>query len=457
MLKFPQPGAVKTRLIPALGAERACELYRALVRHTLATVGEFSRGAAVAVEVRLTGAPDTVAARAWLGDAISIREQGEGDLGARMERATREALGEGATAVAVIGADCPRLTAAHLGAAFAALCENETVLGPATDGGYYLIGLRRPRAELFHGIAWSTAAVLAQTLATVRRLALSYRLLERLDDVDEPGDLATWADTPAAQALGRDRVSVIIPALNEAAQLPAALAAALSGDPLEIIVVDGGSVDGTPEIARAHGAVVLASPPGRAAQMNRGAAIATGERLVFLHADTLLPADYAAHVRQTLAQSGVAAGAFGFAIAGEFPGRRWIERGTNSRARRRQLPYGDQALFLRRDTFRALEGFRDMPILEDYEFVQRLRLRGRIAIAPAIAVTSGRRWRELGAVRTTLLNQAILFGFRLGVPPARLASWYRARRTSVPVSGPPFDPKTFRRSVSGGPSSHDHT
>ena len=98
-----------------------------------------------------------------------------------------------------------------------------------------------------------------------------------------------------------------------------------------------------------------------------------------------------------------------------------------------------------------------MPILEDYEFVQRLRLRGRIAIAPAIAVTSGRRWRELGAVRTTLLNQAILFGFRLGVPPARLASWYRARRTSVPVSGPPFDPKTFRRSVSGGPSSHDHT
>ena len=301
MLKFPQPGAVKTRLIPALGAERACELYRALVRHTLGTAAEFARDAAIAVEVRLTGAPDTVAARAWLGDAISIREQGEGDLGARMERATREALGEGATAVAVIGADCPRLTAAHLGAAFAALCENETVLGPATDGGYYLIGLRRPRAELFHGIAWSTAAVLAQTLATVRRLALSYRLLERLDDVDEPGDLATWADTPAAQALGRDRVSVIIPALNEAAQLPAALAAALSGDPLEIIVVDGGSVDGTPEIARAHGAVVLASPPGRAAQMNRGAAIATGERLVFLHADTLLPADYAAHVRQTLA------------------------------------------------------------------------------------------------------------------------------------------------------------
>ncbi len=457
MLKFPRPGAVKTRLIPALGAERACELYCALVRHTLATAAELAEHTDIAIEVRLAGASDETAARAWLGDAVAIREQGGGDLGARMERATSAALAEGAVAVVVIGADCPQLTAAHLSAAFAALRDHDLVLGPAEDGGYYLIGLRRPQPALFSGIAWSTATVLAETLAAAQRAALSCHLLERLGDVDEPDDLAVWAETSAAQATGRDRVSVIIPVLNEAAHLPATLASIRRGDPHEVIVVDGGSADGTPELARTHGAIVLAAPPGRAAQMNRGAASATGERLLFLHADTLLPDGYAAHVRATLAQPGVVAGAFGFAIAENFFGRAWIERTTNARARRWQLPYGDQALFLRRETFRQAGGFREWPIMEDYEFVRRLRGQGKIAIAPAVVLTSGRRWRELGAARTTLLNQAIILGFHLGVPPARLAAWYRAGRPAASILAPPFDGTVSLRSLSSSPSTHDHT
>jgi len=456
MLKFPRPGAVKTRLIPAVGAERACELYRALVRHTLATAAELARLADVAVEVRLADAPDAEAARGWLGEGVAIREQGDGDLGARMERATREALAEGAAAAVVIGADCPQLTAADLGATLDMLRENDVVLGPAVDGGYYLVGLRRPQPELFHDVAWSTASVLTQTLAAAKRSALKCHLLKRLGDVDEPDDLATWAATPAAQALGRDRVSIIVPTLNEAQHLPGALAAALRGDPHEVIVVDGGSTDGTPEIARARGAIVLASPPGRATQMNRGAAIATGERLVFLHADTLLPVGYAAHVREMLAPPGVVAGAFGFAIAEDFSGRAWIERATNARARRWQLPYGDQALFLRRETFRHAGGFREWPIMEDYEFVRRLRAHGKIVFAPAVALTSGRRWRELGAMRTTLLNQAIILGYHLGVPPARLARWYRTSRPTAPVLAPPFDGAVPLRSVPSPLSPHDH-
>ena len=295
--------------------------------------------------MRLAGAPDADAARAWLGDAISIREQGDGDLGARMERATREAFAEGAGAVVLIGGDCPQLTATTLGVAFAALREKEIVLGPAADGGYYLIGLRRARPELFRGIAWSTDAVLAQTLAAARDSTVECHLLDRLRDVDEPDDLAAWAETDAAQAAGKGLVSVVIPALNEARALPRTLDAARCGAPHEIIVVDGGSVDGTREIARARDGIVLLAPPSRAAQMNRGAAIATGEWLLFLHADTLLPADYAAHIGRTLAEPGVVAGAFEFAIAENFPGRRWIERATNLRARRWQSPYGDQALF----------------------------------------------------------------------------------------------------------------
>jgi rSAM/selenodomain-associated transferase 2/rSAM/selenodomain-associated transferase 1 len=448
MLKYPRPGTVKTRLIPALGAARACDLYRELVRHTLKTIRTFSDqdAEAPAIEVRLTGAPDATAGRAWLGGAVDVREQGDGDLGTRMERATRAAFVDGMESVVVIGADCPQLSAVHLATAFAALRENDLVLGPAEDGGYYLIGLRAPRPELFRDIAWSTEHVFRQTLAAAQSAGLGWRLLEPLSDVDSPHDLGVWARTPAAQQRGLGRVSVIIPTLNEARQLPRTLEFVQRGDPLEIIVVDGGSTDGTREVARAQDAIALSDSGGRAMQLNRGAAAATGEWLLFLHADTRLPPDYVAHVRRTLTEPGVIAGAFAFGIAEDFAGRRWIERATNIRARRCQLPYGDQALFLRNDSFRAAGGFREMPIMEDYDLVCRLRRQGRIAIAPAVALTSGRRWREKGAVRTTLLNQLIVLGYHLGVAPARLARWYRGgtAKGNSPVPGiavPPATPK----------------
>jgi rSAM/selenodomain-associated transferase 2/rSAM/selenodomain-associated transferase 1 len=425
MLKFPTPGAVKTRLVPALGEQRACALHRALVRHTLVEVQRCAAEDGVAVEVRLAGAPDDAAARAWLGGAVTIRDQGDGDLGARMDRAVQAAFAEGAAAVVVIGGDCPQLNFSHLGAAFSALARSEAVLGPAADGGYYLIGLRRALPALFRGIAWGGSEVLAQTLAAARTLSVDVALLATLRDIDVPADLTLWAETPAAGAAGRGGVSVIVPALNEEASLPLTLAAVRLAGAHEIIVVDGGSADHTCEIARAHDAVVLSSAAGRARQMNCGAAVATGEFLLFLHADTLLPANWAALVRATLADANVAAGAFEFGLAGEFVGRRLIERGTNWRARHRQLPYGDQGLFVRRETFLQIGGFPDQPIMEDYEFVRRLRRRGRIALVPAVALTSARRWQRLGPLRTTLLNQLVALGYLVGISPARLAVWYR--------------------------------
>lgn len=427
MLKYPRPGAVKTRLVPALGEHRACALHRALVAHTLATTADFSARNAfpVTIEARLAGAPDEPAARAWLGPAVVLRDQGDGDLGRRMERAVAAAFAEGAESVVVIGGDCPQLTADHLSTAFAALAAADVVLGPAADGGYYLIGLRRSLPALFHGIAWGGPEVFAQTLAAARALDIEPALLTTLRDVDLPEDLAVWAATPAARAAGRGGVSVIIPARNEEASLPATLAAAVAGAPHEIIVVDGGSTDRTAGVARAHDALMLSAPPGRARQLNAGAAAATGGFLLFLHADTILPPDYPALIRSTLAAPGVAGGAFAFAIAGDFPGLRLIERGTNLRARRRQLPYGDQGLFISRAGFDRVGEFPDQPIMEDYVWVRRLQRLGRIAIAPAAAVTSGRRWQRRGAVGTTLLNQLIVLGYRLGVSPARLARWYR--------------------------------
>ena len=425
MLKFPTPGSVKTRLIPALGAERACTVHRDLVAQTQAAVAEFMIHDGTEVEYRVAGAPDDAAARAWLGRGSSIRAQGEGNLGERLERAVAAALAEGSAAVVVIGGDCPALNADHLAAAFVSLRRHDLVLGPATDGGYYLIGLRRPQPELFRDIAWGGPEVRAQTLAAARAADMTVEQLEPLSDVDLPSDLPGWAHTASARARGRGRISVIIPALNEALNLPATLGAAFMGAPHEVIVADGGSADETPAVARAHGAVVVDAPRGRARQLNAGAAIATGEILLFVHADTRLPADYPAQVHAALTPREVVAGAFAFALDADIPGRRWIEWGTNRRARQRELPYGDQGLFLTRKQFDRAGGFPDLPLLEDYVLVRRLRRHGRIGLAPAAVVTSARRWRHRGFWRTLWLNQAILAGYHLGVSPDRLARWYR--------------------------------
>lgn len=221
-------------------------------------------------------------------------------------------------------------------------------------------------------------------------------------------------------------ISVIIPTLNEAAALPETLRAVSTEQPHEIIVVDGGSRDSTREIATAHGAKVIESPPGQARQMNTGASHASGQILLFLHADTRLPSDWSAEVITALAGPDVVAGAFGFRIAETFTGRRVVEWFANLRSRWFQLPYGDQSLFLPRALFEELDGFADLPIMEDYEFNQRLRRRGRVLTTPSTIATSSRRWRSLGVIKTTLINQFIIIGYHLGMSPQRLAEIYQS-------------------------------
>jgi hypothetical protein len=223
------------------------------------------------------------------------------------------------------------------------------------------------------------------------------------------------------------RISIIIATLNEATDLPRALAAARGGHDTEVVVVDGGSSDATVETARSLGADVLTCAPGKARQMNAGAEAATGDVLLFLHADTRLPKDFAGHIRQALERPDAVAGAFEFCVDAPPRSLRIIERLTNWRARRLHMPYGDQGIFVRADVFREIGGFPDLPIMEDFELMRRLKRQGRIAIAPVPAPTSGRRWLELGVLRTTLINQLVIVGYFLGVSPERLARWYGRR------------------------------
>jgi rSAM/selenodomain-associated transferase 2 len=227
----------------------------------------------------------------------------------------------------------------------------------------------------------------------------------------------------------RTSISIIIPALNEAEFIAGTLATIPDETGLEVIVVDGGSRDDTPGIARSQGARVILSPSGRAGQMNRGAAAAGGDILLFLHADTRLPEGFASRIRQLFEDPRVAAGAFRLGLAPPVRGSALVEKMANLRSSFWQLPYGDQAIFLPAGIFKELNGYKEIPLLEDVDLVRRLRRFGRIGLIPVSVLASSRRWEKLGVWKTTWINQMILLGYFLGIPPRVLARRYYRTRT----------------------------
>ena len=220
-------------------------------------------------------------------------------------------------------------------------------------------------------------------------------------------------------------VSVVIPVRNDRAALGVLLSDLAAHAPAtwEVVVVDGGSTDRTAERATRAGHQPVSSPPGRGRQQHTGARAATGDILLFLHCDTTLPLNFTDLVKKNLRQKGVAAGAFKLAINERGAAYRLIEFGANLRSRILQLPYGDQALFMKRDTYFAAGGFPDLPILEEIAILPRLKKHGRIVIAPACAVTSARRWQRHGTVKTTVINQLMLAGWAMVISADRLARW----------------------------------
>jgi rSAM/selenodomain-associated transferase 2 len=342
-----------------------------------------------------------------------------------MEKAFRRAFREGCRGAVLFGTDIPGLSAGILKQAMDLLDDRDLVLGPSTDGGYWLIGLRKD-ADLFRGVGWGLGEVFAQTLAKARALGLSTALLEPLTDIDTIEDvqplLPDWG-------IKRPYLSVIIPALDEEAHIEKTVRHALCRE-AEVIVVDGGSGDRTRKTALRAGARLLEGPKGRGVQQNLGAAAAAGRVYLFLHADTLLPEQYACRIFKTLLQRKVALGAFRFNIDLARPGARVLEALVNLRSAWLKMPYGDQALFLRREVFQRAGGFPEIPIAEDFVFVRKVRKQGSTAIAEEAVRTSGRRWGKIGIIRTTLINQVVLAGLALRISPNALASIYH--RTGKP-------------------------
>ncbi len=189
--KYPTPGLVKTRLIPILGPEGAAELQMWLLMHTLAAVRQCAAQCRAEIEVRYLGESHGRFG-ALLGNDLRYAAQGPGDLGARMNLALQDAFREGVSNAVLVGSDIPRLGRGILCDAFCALSTRDVVIGPAEDGGYYLIGMRRPYPRLFDDIPWSTEAVCRMTEEKLCGAAVSYETLETLADIDRPEDLFRW-------------------------------------------------------------------------------------------------------------------------------------------------------------------------------------------------------------------------------------------------------------------------
>jgi rSAM/selenodomain-associated transferase 2 len=232
--------------------------------------------------------------------------------------------------------------------------------------------------------------------------------------------------------MSRRRLSVIIPALDEEASIARAILSCREAGPCEVIVVDGGSRDRTAEIARGRADAVIEAKRGRATQMNAGAAVAGGEILLFLHADTLLPRGAVPVVLGALQDPAVIGGAFRVRLAASSGVGRYVRaalgitgRMIGARASVSRSYSGDQAIFVRADAFRAVGGYPEIPLMEDVELSRRMLRSGKTVLLPLRVETSGRRWETWGPLRTVLFMWRLRTGYLLGRTPSRCAEAYR--------------------------------
>ena len=419
--RYPVPGKTKTRLIPALGRAGAANLQRRLTEKTFLTAKNFTAKNNITIECCFEGGTKKKVRR-WLGPIPHISFQHEGNLGQRMCSALFSTCRAGNKRVVLVGTDIPGLSTKIFKEAFDALLKHDIVLGPSTDGGYWLIGLKRP-IDLFQNIDWSTPRVLKQTLTQARLMGLAVYLLEFLSDVDTLEDLGKWRLEESAPEIF---LTVVIPAFNEEDHIHRSILGATDRD-VEVVVADGGSTDRTVSQAESLDARVIHCPLDRARQQNFGTTVAKGENLLFLHADTLLPEGYVTQVFETLMAPGTVLGAFRFKTDFCHPLMRVVEWVTHLRSRYLRLPYGDQAIFMKKSVFERVGGFPMVPIGEDLLLVRHLikHENARVFLATGAAITSGRRWKTYGPLKTTWMNQLMLAGMAMGISPQTLSRLYR--------------------------------
>lgn len=429
--RYPEPGTVKTRLARGVGAVRASEIYEKLLRYSFGVLNDFQkRCPETAIEISLAAGERIEDFRRRFAIPWPVVPQSEGHLGKRMAEAFERHFARGASRVVLVGSDLCDICSKDLRKAFDFLESHEAVIGPARDGGFYAIGLRRSCPEIFAFSTWGSADVFQRTRETLSRLGLSVAVLALRTDIDRPEDLVHleghWAF--------RHSVGVIVPSLDPPHRFQPWL------ENLRRILWPGDTVciaQGTrfPQFRKPrfeNGWIWVQSPVGRGLQLNAGARWCPGEILWFLHRDCFPPFSAAYQVRKIGRDRTVALGAFQLAFSPTNRALNAVARWANWRTSLFRLPYGDQGLFCRRETFEAVGGFGTPYLMEDVDLVRACRRLGRLWVAPEVLPTSPRRYLAQGILKTSLCNHATLFGHFLGVSNAVL---YRRYYKISPASG----------------------
>jgi len=411
LARNPVQGDVKKRLARDTGSSEALRIYRLLLQHT----AQVAEGCGYDYEVFYSShIPER---EPMFAGAKSVLLQKGNDLGERIGHAFETGFSQGYSHIVLIGSDCPDLDATHIKKAFAALEQNDAVLGPAQDGGFYLVGLNNSHPELFRDRTWSHEEVLKETIGRMDSQEIICSLLEPLQDIDTFDDLRQsrlWAP-----------ISIIIPTYNEESRIAAMLdrlldiTAGYAG--IEIIVTDA-STDSTADIAATRPVTVCHSVKGRSRQMNVGAARSSGEILYFLHADTIPPTSFVEEIMQALNQ-GSRAGCFRMQFDSPDPLLRIFSWFT-----RFPLPVcrgGDQSLFVTKSLFTSIGNYNDsMDIMEDYDLIARIERQTPVRILEGTLTTSARKYMQNGIIELQSHFALIHLLNSLGASQKKLVSYY---------------------------------
>lgn len=368
-------------------------------------------------------------------DSKYFPQKGE-TLGGRMYQALIKVLEMGYETCVLIGSDVPEIQKEHINRAFRVLEEKDVVFGPTADGGYYLVGMKKPYQEVFEEQSYGHGKVLESTVQSLKKKAITVGCTACLSDMDVREDLQGYRSrmrrNPRLQnsETGRyllriSRISVIVPVYNEEKTI-IELQKQLKPyrKHCEIIFVDGGSTDRTLELI-GPGFRVLRSPRGRACQMNLGAVKSRGDILFFLHSDSRLPESFLAEIRRVMKD--YKAGCFGITFPGSSLLMKICQFNSNLRTVLSSIMFGDQGIFIERELFFELGMFPEIPIMEDYEFSLRLKKRKiKTCMTKHRLITSDRRFGEKSTERLHAMwtMNRLRFLYRLGVPPKRLAKLY---------------------------------
>ena len=448
----PEPGKTKTRLMPYLSAEKCAGLHRCMLKD----IRDEMKSADADIIVAYTGGQNgpEFLRRTFGGKTVFIEQRGSG-IGERMQNAVADVLGLGYDRAVLIGTDIPDLEADTVDTAFAMLDFSDVVMGPTEDGGYYLIGMKEVRPEAFSVKLYGVDTVFNETVAALHGAGISVSCVDEYSDIDVPEDAAEFRRRMREDAgLRKSRtgqflsenasVSVIVPVYNESARIGRLLTQLLPyRNECEIIIADGGSTDDTVHkaeelIAECSGGAecnvkILKNKKGRGIQMNAGALASTGDILLFLHCDSVLPEGFLREIRRTMSENDW--GCFGVRFDSHNLFMITNRIMSNFRARVGRQPFGDQGIFIDREIFFEAGMFPEIPVMEDYEFSLRMKRYGfRPGMTARRITTSARRYIKPGCglieetrdiLKTEMDMWKLRFMYRMGKSPEEIEKMYK--------------------------------